>query len=844
MRPGRTRFLPKALASELRNLPWRLIGLSLVFAAGAGWLALMSWSYSDPSPNNALTAAPRNWLGRSGAGFADSFMEAFGLSSPLLLIPLAALGIRIASGVAPLRWRAGLLAWLAALLTTPAFFACLPVPSRWMLATGLGGVTGDFIAVRVTRLAHVLPGVLVWPVCALALLVLSCFLLLQAAGIGRIGGLRTLRDERDFPSESALFPDAARSAEEASRPSKFTSFAKRLLPSSRALVPAPAKPREFWMTSRKEPVLPQVRGEPKKKDLARNEPAPNRSPSPFANWGRPSAASAAAFGTSNAPEMDEATGSNATAHEAGEDIDDHRIEPFFGPRKRSRPKDDGGGAQQPGPSSPFRRLAGKMAASTRIEGLGSRKTSIESRGNGGRYPYAGAEGRGEQDRRTAKADRPGRSSEPNLPPLSLLSDRSRRTERPGGVDAASMQRAVRLMSVLAEFGVKGKISGIHPGPVITMFELEPAKGTKSSRVIGLADDIARSMSAVSARIAIIAGKNAIGIELPNQKRELVLLREILESPEFQESQAVLPLALGKSIGGEPIVADLARMPHLLIAGTTGSGKSVGLNAMILSLLCRLPASQCNFIMIDPKMLELSVYQGIPHLLCPVVTDPLKAVTALKWAVREMGSRYERMSKLGVRNIASYNAKTAAARLSGRPLRRAMQTGFHPATGSPLIEEEFIDPVAMPYLVIVIDEMADLMMVAGKDVEFAVQRLSQMARAAGIHLIMATQRPSVDVVTGTIKANFPSRISFQVASKIDSRTIIGEQGAEQLLGAGDMLYMPAGSRIFRAHGPFVSDDEVEAVVQYLKEQGMPSYRHDILDEGDFNPFSEARATGPV
>jgi S-DNA-T family DNA segregation ATPase FtsK/SpoIIIE len=362
-----------------------------------------------------------------------------------------------------------------------------------------------------------------------------------------------------------------------------------------------------------------------------------------------------------------------------------------------------------------------------------------------------------------------------------------------------------------------------------LFELEPARGTKSSRVVGLADDIARSMSAVSARIAVVPGRDAIGIELPNAKREIVALREILESRAFQLSEAALPLALGKSIGGEPIVVDLARMPHLLIAGTTGSGKSVGINTMILSLLFRLPISQCKFIMIDPKMLELSIYDGIPQLLTPVVTDPKKAVAALKWTVREMTERYEKMCKLGVRNVSSYNAKVAAAQLRGHPLKRTLQTGFDPRTGAPVMEDEYFEPAAMPYIVVVIDEMADLMMVAGKEIEFAVQRLSQMARAAGIHLIMATQRPSVDVITGTIKANFPSRISFQVTSKIDSRTIIGEMGAEQLLGAGDMLYMAAGGRIMRAHGPFVSDAEVERVAGWLKSQGAPNYREDILDE---------------
>ena len=529
-------------------------------------------------------------------------------------------------------------------------------------------------------------------------------------------------------------------------------------------------------------------------------------------------------------------------------FDDTRIEPFFGPRRRvpSPESPDGDDGADPETSSPLRRLTGKALEGARnsaqrilnngaaalsngaaalnngAAALKRQKTLIyvKNGGNGSIQPEPFDDDE-EEEEETA----------PSLPPLSLLAPPSRATAKPNAHDPALMQRAAALMGVLGDFGVKGRISGIYPGPVITLFELEPARGTKSSRVVGLADDIARSMSAVSARVAVVPGRDAIGIELPNPVREIVSLRAILESNAFQETQAALPLALGKSIGGEPIVVDLARMPHLLIAGTTGSGKSVGINTMILSLLYRLPPSQCNFIMIDPKMLELSVYDNIPHLLAPVVTDPKKAVAALKWTVKEMNTRYELMSKLGVRNITSYNAKVATAQLRGQPLRRVVQTGFDPHTDQPIEEEETFEPVSMTYIVVVIDEMADLMMVAGKDIEYAVQRLSQMARAAGIHLIMATQRPSVDVVTGTIKANFPSRISFQVTSKIDSRTIIGEQGAEQLLGQGDMLYMASGGRIIRAHGPFVTDEEVESVARHLKAQGFPSYRDDILEDCD-------------
>jgi len=385
-----------------------------------------------------------------------------------------------------------------------------------------------------------------------------------------------------------------------------------------------------------------------------------------------------------------------------------------------------------------------------------------------------------------------------------------------------------LEGVLGDFGVRGEIVKANPGPVVTLYELEPAPGIKSSRVIGLADDIARSMSALSARVAVVPGRNAIGIELPNPHREKVYLRELLTAKETNDA-IKLPLCLGKNIGGESIIIDLARTPHMLIAGTTGSGKSVAINTMILSLVYRLRPDQCRLIMVDPKMLELSVYDGIPHLLTPVVTDPKKAVVALKWAVREMEERYKKMSKLGVRNIDGYNARLLEARTKGEELTRTVHTGFDKETGKAIYEEEKLDLEPLPFIVIIVDEMADLMMVAGKDIEGAVQRLAQMARAAGLHVILATQRPSVDVITGTIKANFPTRISFQVTSKIDSRTILGEMGAEQLLGQGDMLYMAGGGRISRVHGPFVSDEEVEKVVRHLKTQGQPEYLEAVTAE---------------
>ena len=391
-----------------------------------------------------------------------------------------------------------------------------------------------------------------------------------------------------------------------------------------------------------------------------------------------------------------------------------------------------------------------------------------------------------------------------------------------------MENARMLEAVLDDYGVKGQITEVRPGPVVTLYELEPAPGLKASRVIGLADDIARSMSALSARVSTVPGRTVIGIELPNARREKVVLREILASRAYGDGTHPLPLALGKDIGGEPVVANLAKMPHLLIAGTTGSGKSVAINTMILSLLYKLTPEECRLIMIDPKMLELSVYDGIPHLLSPVVTDPRKAVVALKWVVGEMEERYRKMSKMGVRNIEGYNGRVREALARGEMFRRTVQTGFDEDTGEPVFETEEFMPEAVPYIVVIVDEMADLMMVAGKEIEACIQRLAQMARASGIHIIMATQRPSVDVITGTIKANFPTRISFQVTSKIDSRTILGEQGAEQLLGQGDMLYMAGGSRITRIHGPFVSDEEVEEIVTHLKSFGPPSYMSGVID----------------
>ena len=481
--------------------------------------------------------------------------------------------------------------------------------------------------------------------------------------------------------------------------------------------------------------------------------------------------------------------------------DDGRREPTLGRARRPEPEDP----EEPAPKK-------KIVAARR------------------KKPAAG--------KRAAEADQQRldlNTGEYALPPLDVLDEPPEDYGQNNQDEEALSENARLLESVLEDFGVRGRIVKVRPGPVVTLYELEPAPGTKSSRVISLADDIARSMSAVSVRVAVVPGKNVIGIELPNATRELVTLRELVESKDFEKHTGGLTLVLGKDIGGAPTMVDLARMPHLLIAGTTGSGKSVAVNTMILSLLYRLTPEQCKFIMIDPKMLELSVYDGIPHLLSPVVTDPSKAVVALRWAVREMENRYRAMSNLGVRNINGYNQRITDAAKKGETLMRTVQTGFDPDSGEPIYEEQAYDMNPLPYIVVIVDEMADLMLVAGKEVEAAVQRLAQMARAAGIHVIMATQRPSVDVITGTIKANFPTRISFQVTSKIDSRTILGEGGAEQLLGQGDMLYMAGGGRISRVHGPFASDEAVERVVGFLRSQAEPEYIEEVTEGDHESPF---------
>ncbi|MFZ5691385.1 MAG: DNA translocase FtsK [Pseudomonadota bacterium] len=716
----RFEFLSDDLRNAIRRRVGELFGLALLLLAFLMTLALVSWSVLDPSLSHATDAPVRNWLGRSGAIFADLSIQLLGLASIMLVLPVATWGWRLVTHRAPGRRWLRALFWMAGLLLASAFASCLPRSAGWPLPAGMGGVTGDAI--------------LKLPLLLFGGSATSRIVLAAIIGAGAIATLAVVLGF-GFRKTGDLAEDIHREAEEfeqdeergsvslgwlvhllLSAKARLSLFIRRRLSGDEELAVRPAR-----TGARAARVEPRMRTEPEE----------------------------------NGYEAED------------EDYDDEQEE-----------------EEQAAPAP--------------------RKVRV-------------------QQPKQAK-----RSGSFVLPPLNLLA-------APKASDRATMsaeeieENAEALESVLEDFGVKGEIINARPGPVVTLYELEPAPGIKSSRVIGLADDIARSMSAVSARVAVVPGRNAIGIELPNEFREKVYFREMLASQEYINTPAKLPLCLGKTIGGEPVVVDLARMPHLLIAGTTGSGKSVAINTMLLSLLYKLRPDQCRLIMIDPKMLELSVYDGIPHLLTPVVTDPKKAVVALKWAVREMEERYKKMSKLGVRNIDGYNTRVAEAKAKGEVLTRTVHTGYDKETGEAIYEKEDLEFEELPYLVVIVDEMADLMMVAGKDIEGAIQRLAQMARAAGIHVVLATQRPSVDVITGTIKANFPTRISFQVTSKIDSRTILGEQGAEQLLGQGDMLYMAGGGRISRVHGPFVADDEVEKVVRHLKAQGVPQYLEEVTKD---------------
>ena len=791
-------------------------GLALFTGAIGLTVALATWSIDDPSLNHATDHLAHNVLGQPGAVVSDLAMQILGLGALAFVLPPAMWGIRLMRERDLPNGGMRIALWIIGFCAASAVASALPPTARWPLPTGLGGVAGDALM----SAARTIVGAISQAGAALVGFVYAGVAILSLTAACRVGPALEEADE-DLPPVAAqanrprrTHPDATQDRrqdrgyderDESDEPGLgIVGFGTVLQAAMRGRA-ALAERWEMWRAQRL-----GVGG------LS------------FAG-ASPALAARRAFSDEDLPWASQLpNGGRAT---------EPRREPVFEPR-----------GEQASPESALDATTLGAPQARRSIPVVHDDEEFEGEAEPAAVPAEVAASRVSAPvAPVAQARRPAPMSDRDdyrHPALDLLAE-------PRGPSQASLvsadaleQNATLLEATLGDFGVRGDILAVRPGPVVTLYELEPAPGTKSSRVISLADDIARSMSAVSARVAVVPGRNAIGIELPNARRETVYLRELLASVDFVETKHKLALCLGKNIGGEPIIADLARMPHLLVAGTTGSGKSVAINTMILSLLYRMKPEECRLIMVDPKMLELSVYDGIPHLLSPVVTDPKKAVIALKWAVREMEERYKKMSKVGVRNIDGFNARLDEARQRGEVLTRTVQTGFDRQTGEAVYENEEMDLSPLPYIVIVVDEMADLMMVAGKDIEGAIQRLAQMARAAGIHLIMATQRPSVDVITGTIKANFPTRISFQVTSKIDSRTILGEMGAEQLLGQGDMLFMAGGGRTTRVHGPFCSDSEVESVVAHLKRQGRPAYLEAVTaDDGSEDaPKGSAPAAG--
>jgi S-DNA-T family DNA segregation ATPase FtsK/SpoIIIE len=796
-----------------------LLGLALLVLGAAVALMLSTYSHEDPGWMVATDEPARNALGRLGAAVASTLVILCGVAAWGIAAVLVAWGGRFLFHRGQERALARLpFAVIAVALA--AVFAATHVPGAgWPHAFGLGGLFGDTVLGALIGLSPFGPGF------GLRLAALATGALTLAGGLFVLGfdraelaalrrylwvGLIVAFNAGVLAVEAAA-RTAGRTARAGARGAAAGIASRKLARPSdpypatgrgeapgaparrglRAIIPSLSRRTEASVTF--EPELVETPASARDIDAPSPERIRTRIAEAIGSRGRaePPLSARAAASTNEAAGF----GAEAGIMDPSDDDDD---EDAAATELRS--------TIAPAGASEARRV---IVPPARRAGANSRRADAEA-----------------QPRLRFDDTAPGYEA----PALSLLAAPKTIVRQTLSTEALE-ENARMLENVLDDYGVKGEITSVRPGPVVTMYELEPAPGLKASRVIGLSDDIARSMSALSARVSTVPGRTVIGIELPNAEREKVYLREILAAREFGDSTMRLPLALGKDIGGAPVVANLAKMPHLLIAGTTGSGKSVAINTMILSLLYKLSPEECRLIMIDPKMLELSVYDGIPHLLSPVVTDPKKAVVALKWVVAEMEERYRKMSRMGVRNIEGFNGRVREALERGEMFRRTVQTGFDDETADPVFETEEFAPVALPYIVVIVDEMADLMMVAGKEIEACIQRLAQMARASGIHLIMATQRPSVDVITGTIKANFPTRISFQVTSKIDSRTILGEQGAEQLLGMGDMLYMAGGARITRIHGPFVSDEEVEEVVTHLKSFGPPEYLASVVEGGD-------------
>ncbi|ODT69466.1 MAG: cell division protein FtsK [Pelagibacterium sp. SCN 63-23] len=784
------------------RIPLRLAGMLLLGLCAVLLVSMATWSVDDPSLSLATGKAAANWLGYPGAVIADLAFQFLGLAALVMTVPLALWGWAMVRRFRMTHMGLRLIAWLGSTLLFAGVFAFIAMPESWPLPTGLGGLAGMLFSNLAAMIAGDDPQPVTSWLFAIILAAPALALFWIAMGLGTAIPARPQKTGRKAAAQDE--PGDER------EPNPILEVALG------ALVHAGYSLRTAFRRARADY---QARRAAEEQDRFEYGQEPNIEPNMD---GAPVAQAAG-----NIRREPVAVEPQRRIHAP--------VEPAFEPRARilEQPDYDDTAVDYPEENEdedvPFVPDVPRMPHTQRGD---SRFHPVDH--SAPRVAVAAPAPRPAQGQRVFREAQGSLLDEPagfELPALSLLAEPRRSGPSPEHAPERLEEMARQLEAVLQDFGVKGDIINVRPGPVVTLFELEPAPGIKSSRVISLADDIARSMSAISARVAVVPGRNAIGIELPNHSRETVYFREMLASSDFEKMKGKLPICLGKTIGGEPVIADLARMPHLLIAGTTGSGKSVGINTFILSLLYQMTPEQCRMIMIDPKMLELSIYDGIPHLLTPVVTDPQKAVVALKWAVREMEDRYRKMSKIGVRNIDGFNQRVTEAAAEGKTITRTVQTGFDRETGEAIFESEEFDLEPLPYIVIIVDEMADLMMVAGKDIEGAIQRLAQMARAAGIHMVTATQRPSVDVITGTIKANFPTRISFMVTSKIDSRTILGEQGAEQLLGNGDMLYMASGGRTKRLHGAFVSDGEVESVVNHLKSQGTPDYLDNITEEED-------------
>ena len=771
------------------KIPLRLIGILMLGLIALAFVSYATWSVDDPSLSYATDKQPSNWLNFPGAVFSDIWMQFFGLAGIIMLVPPSIWAWGLLFRRTPGAWLLRVASLFGAGILLAGVFSFLPPTQSWPLPTGLGGLFGEAFTSLASMVNGSVPmgtGAIIY-VIILAPPTIALFWISTGINSMRLHHSSNENDPNDMDDEK-------------DRTGIFDIVFGAIVHFSYSAKTAWHRARKNIEHYRSDQMDVGGKWEQSKNEPRLNHPSPHVDPTPATDD----------FERQEPPLLNELASRNHLEHNEFEKHDFYDNAPFT--QSRANENDIAHDDQAA-------RLSVEQSSRARLQTSTSPKVAHAARIRPGSRLMKEAQG--------SLLEETGFK----LPELSLLSPpRANPISDEHHPDELEI-KARQLKGVLEDFGIKGDIINVCPGPVVTLYELEPAPGIKSSRVISLADDIARSMSAISARVAVVPGRNVIGIELPNKLRETVYLREMLSSSDFEKVKGKLPICLGKTIGGEPIIADLARMPHLLIAGTTGSGKSVAVNTMILSLLYRMTPEQCRMIMIDPKMLELSIYDGIPHLLSPVVTDPNKAVVALKWAVREMEDRYRKMSKIGVRNIEGFNNRVNSANKKGEAITRTIQTGFDRETGEAIYESESFELETLPYIVVVVDEMADLMMVAGKDIEGAIQRLAQMARAAGIHLIMATQRPSVDVITGTIKANFPTRISFQVTSKIDSRTILGEQGAEQLLGMGDMLYMAGGGRVRRLHGPFVADCEVEDVVTHLKDQGAPDYLETVTEEID-------------